>query len=183
LLIFFSPLMLVAAAAIRLESPGPALFRQRRRGFNNVEIWVYKFRTMWAHAEDPSGSRQTELNDPRVTRVGRLLRASSLDELPQLLNVLRGDMSLVGPRPHPIGMRVGGVLCEDAILAYPHRHRVKPGITGLAQIEGSRGPAVELSALSQRLAYDFDYIAAASIWLDLKILALTPLRLMTSKAF
>jgi Undecaprenyl-phosphate glucose phosphotransferase len=176
-----APAMLLIALLIRLESPGPALFRQRRHGYNNREITVLKFRTMRVAQADASGARQTARDDDRITPLGRILRRLSLDELPQLLNVLRGDMSLVGPRPHPIGMRTENLLGEDIIETYAHRHRVKPGLTGWAQVHGYRGATENVEALMRRVEYDLDYIERCSVMLDLRILMMTPLSLLTTR--
>ena len=169
------PLLALIALAIRLDSPGPILFKQRRHALNNDEFDIYKFRTMrWQPRADNAGLQQTLRQDPRVTRVGRLLRAASLDELPQLFNVLRGHMSLVGPRPHALDMRTEGRLGCELAQAYPHRHQVKPGITGWAQVNGARGATERAEQLQRRLDLDLHYIAHWSFWLDLRILALTP---------
>ncbi len=163
--------MLVVAAAVCMDSPGPALYRQRRHGFNNRVIDIVKFRTM---RHDPGAPlQQVTKDDPRVTRIGRFLRRTSLDELPQLYNVLRGEMSLVGPRPHAIGMRAAERDLTDIVADYAHRHRVKPGITGWAQIHGSRGALETPAQVRQRVRLDLDYVARASLWLDLQILART----------
>lgn len=164
------PLMGVIALLIRADSPGPVMIRQRRFGLGARPIQVLKFRTMHWDKGDLSGARATVRNDPRVTRIGRFLRASSLDELPQLFNVLRGDMSLVGPRPHPVEMRVGAIYYHDAVPNYHDRHVVKPGITGLAQINGCRGSVETMEQAERRLDYDLRYINDWSILLDLKIL-------------
>jgi Undecaprenyl-phosphate glucose phosphotransferase len=172
-LLLVTPLMGLTALAIRLDSKGPAFFVQERFGFNNQPVRVFKFRTMHVNQGDPSGSVRTIRNDPRVTRIGRFLRAVSLDELPQILNVMRGDMSLVGPRPHALTMKAGEQLYHDAVAEYSHRHRVKPGITGWAQIHGHRGEIDSLEKAQQRVAYDLHYIEHWSLWLDLKILLAT----------
>lgn len=165
------PLCLAVAAAIRLETPGPVLFRQRRHGLDNREFLIFKFRTMaWREGGDFA---QTRRNDVRVTRLGRLLRASSIDELPQLLNVLRGEMSLVGPRPHAVDMRTAGLTGPEITPRYAERHRVKPGITGWAQVNGSRGATVAPQDVEERIALDLHYIEHWSPWLDMKILART----------
>jgi Undecaprenyl-phosphate glucose phosphotransferase len=167
------PLILPIALAIKLESRGPVFFVQKRFGCNNKIINVVKFRTMYVGCQDHTGGQRTVRNDPRVTRVGRILRAASLDELPQLINVLRGEMSLVGPRPHAIGMKVGEYLYSDAVDAYPQRHRVKPGITGWAQINGFRGGVDSLEEGTARVIYDLYYIEQWTVWFDMKILMLT----------
>jgi lipopolysaccharide/colanic/teichoic acid biosynthesis glycosyltransferase len=161
------------ALAIRLDSPGPVMFRQRRHGFNNEEIVVWKFRTMRHEPAEEGVVRQVTACDDRVTRVGRLLRKCSLDELPQLINVLMGEMSLVGPRPHAIGMKTGEVDSARLVAEYAHRHRIKPGLTGWAAIHGSRGPVDTPEAVRRRVELDVEYIERQSFWLDLYILAMT----------
>jgi Undecaprenyl-phosphate glucose phosphotransferase len=170
------PVMLCIALAVRLDSPGPVLFRQKRHGFNNTEIEVWKFRTMYQDMVDPSGAKQTQRNDARVTRVGAVLRRLSLDELPQLFNVMQGSMSLVGPRPHPVGMRTHDLLCHEIVEDYAHRHRVKPGITGWAQVHGYRGATEDPEQLRRRTEHDLYYIEKWSLFLDLKIIFLTILQ-------
>ena len=173
LLCLAAPLMLLIALAIRLDSPGPVLFVQPRLGFNNRVIRVRKFRTMHGAASDERGCRQAVRGDPRVTRVGRWLRRTSLDELPQLINVVGGSMSLVGPRPHALGTAAAGLPFEAAAADYEARHRVKPGITGWAQVRGWRGETDTLEKLRRRVEHDLHYIAHWSLWFDLRILALT----------
>jgi Undecaprenyl-phosphate glucose phosphotransferase len=168
-----APLMLLIGLLIKYDSRGPVLFVQERLGFNNKIIRVLKFRTMRVEHEDRSGGRRTLPGDPRVTRMGRLLRKTSLDELPQLINVLRGEMSLVGPRPHAVAMRINERPYSEAVGGYAQRHRVKPGITGWAQINGLRGEVDSLERGRARVDYDLEYIERWSLWLDLKILALT----------
>ena len=141
-----APLFAMIATAIRLDTPGPIFFRQRRYGYLNEEILVWKFRSMRADAEDPSSLRQVSAGDDRVTRIGALLRKTSLDELPQIFNVIRGEMSLVGPRPHAIGMLTNGADASKLVETYAHRHRIRPGLTGWAAVNGSRGP-VFISAI------------------------------------
>ena len=172
-LIALSPLLLLVAAAIKLDSRGPVLFRQNRYGFGDRVIGVYKFRTMKAEAADANGERQTAVNDPRITRIGGFLRRSSIDELPQLLNVLRGELSLVGPRPHAVSMRVRQRRNEDIVPDYALRHHVKPGITGWAQVNGYHGPVDTERALHERVTYDLDYINNWSLWFDIRILLRT----------
>ncbi len=172
------PIMALIALAVRLDSPGPILFRQRRHGFNNEEILVWKFRSMRAETTDHSGGRQVSLNDDRVTRVGRFIRKTSLDELPQIINVLQGRMSLVGPRPHPVGMRTAGQDSARLVAEYAWRHRIKPGITGWAQINGSRGPVNTAEEVRRRVELDVDYIERQSLGMDLYILAMTLPRLL-----
>ncbi|MBC7767605.1 MAG: exopolysaccharide biosynthesis polyprenyl glycosylphosphotransferase [Phycisphaerales bacterium] len=171
LFVLFALPMLAIAIAVKLDSKGPVLFRQRRHGFNNRVITVLKFRTM--RHEPGAPLRQVCANDPRVTRIGAFLRRTSLDELPQLINVLRGEMSLVGPRPHAIGMKAAERDLEHIVAEYAHRHRVKPGITGWAQVNGSRGPIETPAAVRRRLKLDLDYVSRASLWLDLQILMRT----------
>ena len=173
IIVLAMPLFLVIAALIRLESRGPILFRQPRYGFNHELIQVFKFRTMHASDSDELGVRLTERNDPRVTRFGAFLRRYSLDELPQLLNVLRGEMSLVGPRPHAIRTTSGSRQCDEIVSQYAVRHKVKPGITGWAQVNGWRGTMETEDHLIQRLEHDLYYIKNWTPGLDLKILAMT----------
>ncbi|MCB4821068.1 exopolysaccharide biosynthesis polyprenyl glycosylphosphotransferase [Roseicella aerolata] len=165
--------MALIALAIRLDSPGPALFRQRRTGFNNRDFYVLKFRTMYHEAADPTVRQQVMQGDPRVTRVGAILRRTSLDELPQIFNVLRGEMSFIGPRPHAPGTRAGGRPFEEVMARYAARHRVKPGLTGLAQVRGWRGPTETEDKLIRRVESDLEYIETWSPWLDLMILVRT----------
>lgn len=176
-LVLLSPVLLVTAIAIRIESPGPILFVQRRFGFNNLEIKVLKFRSMYTNRGDQSGAERTVRDDPRVTRVGRIIRRTSIDELPQLLNVLRGEMSLVGPRPHATAMRVGDRYYFDAVSGYSARHRVKPGITGLAQVRGLRGEIDTVERAKRRVEYDVYYIEHWSPLLDLRIILETVVQL------
>jgi exopolysaccharide biosynthesis polyprenyl glycosylphosphotransferase len=173
LLLLLLPLMLMISFFIWLETPGPVFFRQDRFGYNNAVITVLKFRTMYVDKGDPTGAMATRHNDDRVTRVGRIIRKLSLDEIPQLINVLKGDMSLIGPRAHPVAMVAGDQLYHLAVKEYPSRHRVKPGITGWAQVHGLRGPLVSMKAAHDRVNYDLYYIENWSLWLDLKILLLT----------
>ena len=158
---------------VKLDSRGPVFFRQRRHGFNNEEIVVWKFRTMRTETTDARAEQQVTANDERVTRVGRILRATSLDELPQLINVVRGEMSLVGPRPHAIGMKTGEVESARLVAEYAHRHRMKPGMTGWAAINGSRGPLHEPEEVQRRVALDVEYIDRQSFWLDVWIMVMT----------
>jgi Undecaprenyl-phosphate glucose phosphotransferase len=173
MLLATSPAMALIALAIKLDSPGPVFFVQERFGFNNRPIRVLKFRTMYVDRGDPTGARQTVKDDPRVTRVGRLLRAFSLDELPQLINVIRGDMSLVGPRAHAVVMKAAGMLYHEAVDEYFRRHRVKPGLTGWAQIHGLRGETDTIEKAKRRVEYDLWYIDHWSLWLDLRIMLAT----------
>ncbi len=176
LLVGLSLLFLVIGLAIKMTSPGPVFFKQKRHGFRNREITVYKFRSMRTDVADFGGRVQTKRNDPRVTRIGRFLRKSSLDELPQLINVVRGEMSLVGPRPLPIDMRTDGLLCSEIVEDYFDRHRVKPGITGWAQINGYRGATTTAEQVQGRVRLDNDYIENWSLFLDFRIMALTVVR-------
>ena len=169
------PILACIALAIKLDSPGPVVFKQRRHGFNNREFDIYKFRTMRC-APDDSGDflKQTIRGDCRITRVGRFLRKFSLDELPQVFNVLEGDMSLVGPRPHAVNMRTEERLGHEITNVYAHRHRVKPGITGWSQVNGSRGATDTVDKLHRRVELDLYYVENWSLLFDLKILFLTP---------
>lgn len=169
LLVLIAPLMALIALAVRLESKGPALFRQRRHGFNHEIITVLKFRSMTV-MEDGGAVKQASKNDARITRLGAILRRTSLDELPQLINVIRGDMSLVGPRPHAL---THNDHYAKIIGHYANRHRVKPGITGLAQVNGLRGETDTPDKMAARIKYDLYYIDNWSIWLDIKILIRT----------
>jgi lipopolysaccharide/colanic/teichoic acid biosynthesis glycosyltransferase len=162
--------MLLMALAIRLDSRGPALFRQRRVGLHGRSFEVLKFRSMHIHVPSPASCPQACRRDPRITRVGCWLRCLSLDELPQLINVLRGEMSMVGPRPHAPGTRAGGRLFEDLAPRYPERHRVRPGITGLAQVRGWRGETDTPGKLLSRIDSDLEYVGAWSLALDLWII-------------
>lgn len=162
--------MALIALAVRLESPGPVLFRQRRTGFNGRDFYVLKFRTMYADATDHEVLRQVREGDPRVTPVGAILRKTSLDELPQIFNVLRGEMSFVGPRPHAPGTRAGNRRFEEVVDNYASRHRVKPGLTGLAQVRGWRGATETEEKLIRRVESDLEYIDNWSVWLDIVII-------------
>lgn len=173
LILLLLPGLILIAGAIKATSRGPILFRQKRYGLGNQPFEILKFRTMLTASADPSGIIQTRKGDPRVTPVGRLLRRSSLDELPQLWNVIRGDMSLVGPRPHVPGMIAGGVLYEQLVPYYFERHRMRAGITGLAQVSGFRGSTVDPSRAKGRIDKDIEYIEAWSLALDIRILWLT----------
>ena len=171
--VLLSPILLIAALLVRLSGPGPILFVQPRVGFNNEVIEVFKFRTMHAEKVDIGGRATTTRDDPRVTSVGRWLRRLSIDELPQLFNVILGNMSLVGPRPHAIHMKVGDRFYHDAVRGYASRHRVKPGITGLAQVSGLRGEIRTIERAERRVMFDKRYIEVWSLGLDLKILVST----------
>ncbi|WP_296819187.1 exopolysaccharide biosynthesis polyprenyl glycosylphosphotransferase [Brevundimonas sp.] len=173
LLIGLAPMMAMVALLVKLDSPGPIFFRQRRHGFNNEEILVWKFRTMRHEAADATASRQVTADDDRITRLGRFLRKTSIDELPQLLNVVRGEMSLVGPRPHAVGMKTGETESARLVAEYAHRHRMKPGMTGWAAIKGSRGPLHTAADVRRRVQLDVDYIERQSFWLDIWIILVT----------
>lgn len=178
----FLPVMLVTALAIRLDSAGPILFRQPRHGYNHRPVEVWKFRSMVASECDPAARRIVTRGDTRVTRVGRVIRRWSIDELPQLFNVLAGDLSLVGPRPHALAAMSSRKEPFEALVdGYAARHRVRPGLTGWAQIHGWRGEIDDPSALRSRVEHDLYYIENWSIWLDLYILAVTPLRLLDAR--
>jgi polysaccharide biosynthesis protein PslA len=170
LLVFISPVMLTIAAAIKCTSRGPIFFRQRRLGYNNRVIEILKFRSMYTHLSDADAAQQSLRGDKRVTRIGAWLRRTSLDELPQLLNVLRGEMSLVGPRPHALATTAGGLALEEAVPVYASRHRVKPGITGWAQVNGYRGALDSVDKIVHRVNHDLYYIENWSLGLDIKIL-------------
>lgn len=179
-LVLLSPLLLASAVAIKLESPGPILFRQKRFGFNNRLFEVYKFRTMHHGQRDVHADTLCVRNDGRVTRVGRFLRRFSIDELPQLFNVLEGTMSIVGPRPHAVKARAGGKL-YTALAKYAERHRIKPGITGWAQINGWRGETDTEEKLAGRVKCDIYYIEHFSIVFDLRIILLTCFKVFSSE--
>jgi Undecaprenyl-phosphate glucose phosphotransferase len=165
--------MALIALAIRLDSPGPFLFRQRRYGFNDNLVEIWKFRTMYDHLKDPDAQELTKRDDDRVTRIGRFLRRTSLDELPQLFNVLKGDMSVVGPRPHATEAKADGRLYFEVVDQYAARHRVKPGITGWAQVNGWRGETDTEDKIQKRIEHDLYYIDNWSIWFDFLIIART----------
>jgi putative colanic acid biosynthesis UDP-glucose lipid carrier transferase len=177
-LIILFPVLLAVAAAVKLSSPGPVFFRQPRHGWNGSVINVWKFRSMRLH--DDVVVKQATQGDPRVTRVGAFLRRTSMDELPQLINVLRGEMALVGPRPHAVAHNQ---YYGDKIQAYMARHRIKPGITGLAQISGLRGETETLEKMQQRVEKDLAYINEWSLWLDIKILLKTPFSLFSRNIY
>ena len=183
-IVVLSPLFLLVALWIKLDSPGPVLFRQKRYGYNNRLIEVFKFRSMYQNQSDFTADKQTTRGDPRVTRVGRFIRKTSLDELPQLFNVFAGSMSMVGPRPHATATKAAGILFEEAVQEYTARHRVKPGITGWAQINGYRGETDTLEKIEKRVEFDLEYIENWSVWFDLYILFRTvPAVILTKEAF
>lgn len=169
LLLITAPLWPLIALAIKLESNGPVLFRQARRGRYQSTFNVLKFRTM-SVLENGDTITQAAPRDPRVTRVGRVLRRTSLDELPQLINVFRGDMSLVGPRPHALAHDVE---FKRLLRLYPDRHQMRPGMTGLAQVNGFRGSTAQPGSIEARVKADLEYVRAWSLWLDLKIISRT----------
>ncbi|MGL5115978.1 MAG: undecaprenyl-phosphate glucose phosphotransferase [Beijerinckiaceae bacterium] len=182
LLILLSPVMLAVAIAVRLDSKGPSLFRQKRYGFNNEMIEVFKFRSMYVEQSDATASKLVTRGDPRVTRVGRFIRKTSLDELPQLFNVVfGGKLSIVGPRPHAVHAKAENRLYDEVVEGYFARHRVKPGITGWAQVNGWRGETDTEEKIRGRVACDLEYIDRWSIWFDLQILFMTPLSLLKSE--
>jgi exopolysaccharide biosynthesis polyprenyl glycosylphosphotransferase len=165
-----SPFLIAVVAAIKVTSPGPVFFTQDRYGYRNRRFRIYKFRTMHTTMSDRSGVTQTVGDDPRVTLLGRILRRTSIDELPQLINVVLGDMSLVGPRPHVPGMKAASVKYEHLVPYYFQRHNIRPGITGLAQVNGCRGSTAVADAAVSRVDYDLQYIEQWSLWLDIKII-------------
>jgi Undecaprenyl-phosphate glucose phosphotransferase len=179
-LVVLSPLMLAAAIAIRMESKGPVIFRQRRYGFNNEVIEVLKFRSMFHELADPDARQAVTKGDARVTRVGRFIRKTSIDELPQLVNVLKGDLSLVGPRPHAVNAHTENKLWDEVVDGYFARHKVKPGVTGWAQVNGWRGEVDNAVKIRERVNCDLYYIENWSLMLDLYILAITPFKLMNT---
>lgn len=172
-LVVLAPLMALTAIAVKLESPGAVFFVQPRLGRGNRLFPMYKFRSMRADLCDVDGATSTARGDKRVTRVGRVIRATSIDELPQILNVLKGDMSIVGPRPHALGSLAGDKLFWEVDQRYWHRHATKPGITGLAQVKGFRGATHMTSDLTSRLQADLDYLNGWTLWRDVSILLAT----------
>jgi exopolysaccharide biosynthesis polyprenyl glycosylphosphotransferase len=182
-LIVVLPVLAVAAIAIKLEDGGPVLFRQQRVGRRNLMFSIYKLRTMKVDRNDAHGQRSASKDDDRVTMVGRFLRRTSIDELPQLFNVLRGDMSLVGPRPHAIGSLAGDKLFWEVDQRYWQRHSLRPGLTGLAQIRGLRGATDHEADLSSRLQADLEYISGWTIWRDVRIIMATTRVLLHDRAF
>lgn len=180
-IIALSPIMLMIAIAIKLDSKGPVLFKQKRHGFNNEVTWVYKFRSMYTDQCDPTAVKAVTKGDPRVTRVGRIIRKTSLDELPQFFNALKGDLSLVGPRPHAVTAQANDRLFNEVVDGYFGRHRVKPGVTGWAQINGMRGEIDSDEKIRARTELDLHYIENWSLWFDLKILLLTPICLLNTE--
>jgi len=173
LLCLIGPALLLLMLLIKLDSPGPAIFAQPRVGRNNHRYQCYKLRTMYMDLSDLHGNRSTARDDDRITRIGKFLRRTSLDEFPQLWNVIRGDMSLVGPRPHALGSTAEGALFWEVVPDYWTRHAMRPGVTGLAQVRGLRGATLTRNDIEKRVATDLEYINGWSIWLDLKILLQT----------
>ncbi|MDF2799488.1 MAG: exopolysaccharide biosynthesis protein [Devosia sp.] len=172
-LLVLAPLLLLVAALVAATSPGPVLFRQQREGLGGKLFWALKFRSMQSTCCDRSGVAQTRKHDPRLTPVGAFIRRTSLDELPQLFNVLRGEMSLVGPRPHVPGMLAGGRTYRELVPFYEQRLALRPGLTGWAQANGLRGSTSDPVAARSRIEFDLAYGQNCSLWLDLKILVLT----------
>ena len=181
LFVLAAPVMALVALAVRLDSKGPILFKQRRFGFNNELIEVYKFRSMYVEQSDATASKLVTKDDPRVTPVGRIIRKTSLDELPQLINVLKGEMSLVGPRPHATQAKAEADLYQSVVSGYYARHRMKPGVTGWAQVNGWRGETDTHEKIQRRVELDLAYIDRWSVPFDLYILALTPFALLSTK--
>lgn len=177
-LLFFGPVMLIVALAIKLDSDGPILFRQKRVGFNGTTFELLKFRSMHQTMSDANASVQTSRSDPRVTRIGRIIRRTSVDEFPQFLNVLQGTMSIVGPRPHALDTRAEGLPISELTDKYAARHRVKPGLTGFAQVNGFRGELDSADKVRRRVEHDIEYIENWSTWLDFKIILRTALLLV-----
>lgn len=181
--ILLSPLLVAVAIAIKVDSRGPVFFRQTRIGLGNEMFRVLKFRSMRAELADGAGHRSAARDDDRVTRIGRFIRSTSIDELPQLFNILKGDMSIVGPRPHALGSRAADKLFWEVDQRYWHRHAAKPGLTGLAQVRGFRGATLVEEDLSNRLQADLEYLENWSIWRDLRIILLTFRVLLHRNAF
>ena len=180
-LALLSPIMLAAAIAIRAESKGPVIFRQKRYGFNNEVVEVLKFRSMYTEMTDHDAKKAVTKDDPRVTKVGRFIRRTSIDELPQLVNVLGGKLSLVGPRPHAVNAHTQNKLWDEVVDGYFGRHKVKPGVTGWAQINGWRGEVDNDDKIRRRVEHDLYYIENWSLMFDLYILLATPFKLLNSE--
>jgi putative colanic acid biosynthesis UDP-glucose lipid carrier transferase len=179
-IICLSPILIATAIAIKLNSSGPVIFKQKRHGWDGKVFNVWKFRSMYVHEIKEGTIKQATTTDPRITKIGRFIRKTSIDELPQLFNVLKGTMSLVGPRPHAVEHNN---FYSDKVSAYLSRHRIKPGITGLAQVNGLRGETETLDKMEKRIEYDLEYINNWSPWVDLKILVRTPVSLLTQSAY
>lgn len=178
-LILLSPLLLVVSAIIKLTSPGPIIFKQKRYGLNGQRFWVYKFRSMYTGNVNPnSDTQQASRNDPRVTPIGRFIRRTSIDELPQFVNVLKGEMSVVGPRPHTVAHNE---YYRKAVKRYMVRHKVKPGLTGWAQVHGLRGETAQLERMEERIRYDLEYIKNWSPMLDVRIVFMTVMMIFRDK--
>jgi Undecaprenyl-phosphate glucose phosphotransferase len=173
ILVLIAPLLALVALAVKIDSPGPVFFRQRRYGYNNQMIEVFKFRTMYHDQCDAAGEKVVRRGDSRVTRLGGFLRKTSLDELPQIINVLRGEMSIVGPRPHQAALKINNRYYDEIVAEYAARHRVRPGITGWAQVNGWRGEIDTVEKAVKRVEHDLYYIENWSVLLDIKILLLT----------
>ena len=178
-LLMISPIMLAVAMAVKFSSPGPIIFKQRRDGWDGKKFFVYKFRSMYVHTPEKV-IKQATIGDPRITPVGRFIRKTSIDELPQLFNVIEGSMSIVGPRPHA---ESHNEFYSDKVKAYLARHRIKPGMTGLAQINGLRGETDTVELMEKRVEFDLEYISNWSPLLDLKIMFLTPFALISKNAY
>ena len=181
MLLALAPVMLGVALAVRLTSPGPVLFRQKRYGFNNELIEVFKFRSMYVNQSDAGAAKLVTREDPRVTPVGRFIRKTSLDELPQLFNVIKGELSLVGPRPHALQAKAANTLYDQVVDGYFARHKVKPGITGWAQVNGWRGETDTSDKIQKRVEHDLHYIENWSILFDIRIMLATPIALFRTK--
>ncbi len=182
LLLLLSPVLLFTAIAVKLDSRGPVFFRQKRHGFNNELIEVFKFRSMYVEQSDAAAAKLVTKDDPRVTRVGRFIRKTSIDELPQLFNVVfKGDLSLVGPRPHALQAKAQNRLYDQVVDGYFARHKVKPGITGWAQINGWRGETDTEEKIQRRVEFDLYYIENWSVFFDFYIVAMTPFALLKSE--
>jgi exopolysaccharide biosynthesis polyprenyl glycosylphosphotransferase len=183
MLIMLAPVMALTALTIKLDSRGPILFKQKRYGFNNDLIEVYKFRSMRVEDSDATAAKLVTKGDPRVTRVGRFIRKTSLDELPQLFNVVfNGNLSLVGPRPHAVNAKAEARRYDEAVDGYFARHRVKPGLTGWAQINGWRGETDTHEKIQNRVEHDLYYIENWSVLFDLYILLRTPFALLNTES-
>ncbi|MGZ8983203.1 MAG: undecaprenyl-phosphate glucose phosphotransferase [Methylotenera sp.] len=180
ILTLISPILILVAIAVKLDSPGPVFFRQNRTGWNGKSFRIWKFRSMYVHQEEAGKLKQAEKNDSRITKVGAFIRRTSLDELPQIFNVLTGDMSLVGPRPHAVQHDEE---YSQRIFDYFARHNIKPGITGLAQVRGLRGETKDIDQMIQRIESDIEYINNWSVWLDITIILRTPLAITGKSAY